>query len=278
MELEAEAPDTLVLYDTPLKSRLFLGTASYPSLQILTNALEAAAPGMVTVALRRQGTSAQDFAGQHFLAALVERQLPLLPNTAGCHTVQEALTTAEMAREMLQTNWIKLELIGDDYTLQPDTVQLVLAAQKLVDRGFYVLPYCTEDLVIAKRLVDVGCQVLMPWAAPIGSGQGVINAYGLRLLRERLPSIPMIVDAGLGVPSDAGEVMEWGFDGVLLNTAVAHATFPVRMAHAFSLAVQAGRHAYLAGPAPKREGAQASTPVVGTPFWQQHTEISPIPS
>ncbi len=270
--MQLTTPDTFTLYDQPLASRLFLGTASYPSLQVLTDALEAGAPGMVTVALRRQGAGMPGFAGNDFLGVLAQRKVPLLPNTAGCHTVQEAITTAEMAREMLGTNWIKLELIGDDYTLQPDTVQLVLAAQKLVDRGFNVLPYCTEDLVIARHLVEVGCKVLMPWAAPIGSGQGVVNAYGLRLLRERLPDMPMIVDAGLGVPSHACEVMEWGFDGVLLNTAVAHATFPARMASGFSWAVQAGRLAYLAGAAPKREGAQASTPVVGTPFWQQYPQ------
>lgn len=265
--------DPFTLYDQSLPSRLLLGTASYPSLQVLTDALEAGSPGMVTVALRRQGAGsahAAGFAGNDFLSTLEQQKLLLLPNTAGCHTVQEALTTAEMARDMLGTHWIKLELIGDDYTLQPDTVQLVLAAQKLIDRGFYVLPYCTEDLVVARHLVEVGCRVLMPWAAPIGSGQGVVNAYGLRLLRERLPDIPMIVDAGLGLPSDAAQVMEWGFDGVLLNTAVAHSTFPARMASAFALAVRSGRLAYLAGPAPKRDCAQASTPVVGMPFWHQH--------
>ena len=200
-------------------------------------------------------------------------QLPVLPNTAGCHGVQEVITTAQMAREVFETPWIKLELIGDDYTLQPDTLQLVEAAEHLVREGFHVLPYCTEDLVVCRRLVDVGCQAVMPWAAPIGTGRGPQNPHGLRLLRERL-EVPMLVDAGLGRPSHACQVMEWGFDGVLLNTAVALAHDPVAMAGAFADAVSAGRAAFVAGAMAEQDNAQPSTPVLGTPFWH-HADTTP---
>ena len=173
-----------------------------------------------------------------------------------------------MAREVFETPWIKLELIGDDYTLQPDTLNLVEAADWLIKNGFKVLPYCTEDLVLCQRLVDVGCQAVMPWAAPIGTGKGPINPYALRMLRERL-HVPMIVDAGLGLPSHACQVMEWGFDGVLLNTAVALAQDPVHMADAFAMAVRAGRLAFRSGTMKAQDIAQASTPLIGTPFWHQ---------
>jgi thiazole synthase len=176
------------------------------------------------------------------------------------------ITTAQMAREVFETNWIKLELIGDDYTLQPDTLRLVQTAEHLIKDGFKVLPYCTEDLIVCQRLVDVGCQAVMPWAAPIGTGQGPLNPYAMRLLRERL-SVPLLVDAGLGLPSHACTVMEWGFDGVLLNTAVALAQDPVAMSLAFAAAVHAGRQAFLSGAMQPQDSAQASTPLVGTPFW-----------
>jgi thiazole synthase len=171
-----------------------------------------------------------------------------------------------MAREVFETDWIKLELIGDDYTLQPDTLNLPLAADKLIKQGFKVLPYCTEDLVLCQRLVDVGCQAVMPWAAPIGTGKGPLNAYAMRTLRERL-NVPLIVDAGLGLPSHACTVMEWGYDAVLLNTAVALANDPVHMAEAFANAVKAGRSAFLSGAMQAHESAQPSTPTLGTPFW-----------
>ena len=173
-----------------------------------------------------------------------------------------------MAREVFETDWIKLELIGDDYTLQPDTLQLVETARILIQDGFKVLPYCTEDLVVCQRLVDVGCQAIMPWAAPIGTGKGPSNPYALQILRERI-QVPMIIDAGLGLPSHASQVMEWGFDAVLLNSAVALAQNPIKMAEAFSLAVQAGRNAFLAGAMPANHQAQASTPTLGVPFWHQ---------
>ena len=267
--------DPLLLYGEPFNSRLLLGTSRYPSPSVLEAAVKRAQPAMLTASLRRQNlgsaqakTPVEAGSDNAFWALLKQCQVPVLPNTAGCHSVQEAITTAHMAREVFGTAWIKLELIGDDYTLQPDTLNLASAAQQLVKDGFKVLPYCTEDLVLCQRLVDVGCQAVMPWAAPIGTGKGPVNPYAMRLLRERL-SVPMIVDAGLGLPSHACQVMEWGFDAVLLNTAVALAQDPVAMAGAFADAVCAGRAAFLAGAMAAQESAQASTPVLGTPFWHQ---------
>ncbi|WP_101049022.1 thiazole synthase [Macromonas nakdongensis] len=262
------AHDPLTLYGETFASRLMLGTARYPSPAVLEQAVALAAPCMLTASLRRQTAHAgADLdTSQGFWPLLQKMQVPVLPNTAGCHTVQEAITTAEMAREVFNTDWIKLELIGDDYTLQPDTLNLVTAAERLVQSGFKVLPYSTDDLVLCQRLVDVGCQAVMPWAAPIGTGKGPINPYALRTLRERL-SVPLIVDAGLGLPSHACQVMEWGFDAVLLNTAVALSQHPVAMAGAFADAVRAGRSAFLAGAMSAQDSAQPSTPVLGTPFW-----------
>lgn len=257
--------DALVLYGQTFQSRLLLGTARYPSPAALKAAVQRAKPAMVTASLRRQGSNPVE-SGQGFWELLRELAVPVLPNTAGCHSVQEAITTAQMAREVFHTPWIKLEIIGDDYTLQPDTLHLVDAAQQLVRDGFYVLPYCTEDLVLCQRLVDVGCQAVMPWAAPIGTGRGPVNPYALQVLRERL-EVPLLVDAGLGLPSHACQVMEWGYDGVLLNTAVALAQDPIGMAGAFADAVHAGRSAYRAGAMQPQQAAQPSTPVLGTPFW-----------
>ena len=260
-------PDSLVLYGQHFASRLLLGTARYPSPAVLEAAVQRARPAMVTASLRRQGINATQ-AGASFWQLLQQLGVPVLPNTAGCHSVQEAITTAHMAREVFNTPWIKLEVIGDDYTLQPDTLNLVAAAETLVREGFYVLPYTTYDLVLCKRLVDVGCQAVMPWAAPIGTGRGPMNPYALQVLRERL-DVPLLVDAGLGLPSHACQVMEWGYDGVLLNTAVALAQDPVAMAGAFADAVQAGRAARLAGAIEPQQAAQPSTPLMGTPFWHQ---------
>lgn len=261
----ADSADALVLYGQTFQSRLLLGTARYPSPAVLEAAVRRAQPAMVTASLRRQGSNAAE-TGSSFWELLRQLNVPVLPNTAGCHSVQEAVTTAQMAREVFETPWIKLELIGDDYTLQPDTLNLVSAAEQLIRDGFQVLPYCTEDLVLCQRLVDVGCQAVMPWAAPIGTGRGPVNPYALQLLRERL-DVPMLVDAGLGLPSHACQVMEWGYDGVLLNTAVALATDPVAMAGAFADAVSAGRAARTAGAMTAQDAAQPSTPVLGTPFW-----------
>ncbi|SFE76782.1 thiazole synthase [Paracidovorax wautersii] len=262
---ETAPADALVLYGQTFQSRLLLGTARYPSPAVLEAAVRRARPAMVTASLRRQGSNAAE-TGASFWELLRQLDVPVLPNTAGCHSVQEAVTTAQMAREVFGTPWIKLELIGDDYTLQPDTLNLVTAAEQLIRDGFQVLPYCTEDLVLCQRLVDVGCQAVMPWAAPIGTGRGPVNPYALQLLRERL-DVPMLVDAGLGLPSHACQVMEWGYDGVLLNTAVALASDPVAMAGAFADAVAAGRAARTAGAMTAQDAAQPSTPVLGTPFW-----------
>ena len=259
--------DALVLYGESFASRLLLGTSRYPSPQVLENAVQTSNPAMITVSLRRQGTSTTE-AHSGFWELLKKMAVPVLPNTAGCHSPQEVITTAHMAREVFESDWIKLELIGDDYTLQPDTLRLVQTAEILIKEGFKVLPYCTEDLILCQRLVDVGCQAIMPWAAPIGTGQGPLNPYAMKLLRDRI-KVPLIVDAGLGLPSHACTVMEWGFDGVLLNTAVALSNDPVAMAKSFAIAVEAGRTAYLSGAMKPQASAQASTPLVGTPFWHQ---------
>ena len=258
--------DPLILYGESFNSRLLLGTSRYPSPQVLADAVASTQPAMLTASLRRQTAHADT--SPVFWQLLKDMHVPVLPNTAGCHSIQEVITTAEMARELFETDWLKLELIGDDYSLQPDTLNLASAAQQLIKAGFKVLPYCTEDLVLCQRLVDVGCQAVMPWAAPIGTGKGPVNPYAMQALRERM-NVPMIVDAGLGLPSHACQVMEWGYDAVLLNTAVALAQDPITMAQAFAHAVQAGRQAFLSGVMPPQESAQASTPLLGTPFWHQ---------
>ncbi|MCB9639777.1 MAG: thiazole synthase [Myxococcales bacterium] len=250
-----------------LHSRLFLGTARYPSLETLRQAIESSQAEVVTVSLRRE--SSTERAGERFWSTLKDLGVHILPNTAGCKTVKEVLTTAEMAREVFETPWIKLEVIGDDYTLQPHPFLLVEAAEELCRRGFEVFPYTTEDLVLADRLLQAGCKILMPWGAPIGSGQGLNNPYALKTLRARYPDVPLIVDAGIGKPSHATQALEMGYDAVLVNTAVAKAIDPVVMGRAFGQAVEAGRLAYLAGPMPTQEMASPSTPVTGTPFWHQ---------
>jgi thiazole synthase len=260
-----EMQDQLTLYGQSFTSRLLLGTARYDSPSLLSGAICAANPAMLTVSLRQQLSGSKD-SGQAFWNLLRQTQRTILPNTAGCLSAGEAVKTACMARELFQTNLVKLEVIGDEVSLQPDPFGVVEAANKLVKLGFQVLPYCTEDWVLCSRLMDAGCEVLMPWAAPIGTGQGPRNPRGLRELRERAPKIPLIVDAGIGLPSQACQVMEWGFDGVLLNTAVSRALDPVRMAGAFSQAVKGGRSAFLAGPMIVQETAVPSTPEIGRPF------------
>jgi thiazole synthase len=256
--------DALTLYDVKLDSRLLLGTARYPSPAILAQAIRAAKTQIVTVSLRREAGGSR--AGESFWALIRESGARVLPNTAGCRTVKEAVTTAQMAREVFGTDWIKLEVIGDEDTLQPDVFGLVEAARVLVGDGFCVFPYMTEDLVVAEKLLDAGCRVLMPWAAPIGSGRGINNIFGLRSLRAHFPQTPLIVDAGLGTPSHAAAVMELGYDAVLLNTAVSRAGDPVAMARAFALGVDAGRAAFLAKPMTPRDFARPSTPVIGRAF------------
>src|ERR1700683_1270959 len=237
----------LNLYGQSFSSRLLLGTARYDSPSLLSDAISAADPAMLTVSARRQLSGSKD-SGQSFWNLIRETKRQILPNTAGCFSAREAIKTACMARELFQTDLIKLEVIGDEINLQPDPFGLVEAAIELVKLGFQVLPYCTEDWVLCSRLMDAGCEVLMPWAAPIGTGQGPRNPRGLRELRERAPEVRLIVDAGIGLPSHACKVMEWGYDGVLINTAVSCALDPVRMAGAFANGVRGGRAAFLARP------------------------------
>ena len=258
--------DALVMYGQSFPSRLLLGTARYPSPAVLQAAVQRSQPAMVTASLRRQGSNPAE-SGQGFWELLRGLNVPVLPNTAGCHSAQEAITTAHMAREVFNTPWIKLEVIGDDYTLQPDTVATLQAATALAKDGFQVFAYTTDDLVMAQRLHAAGCAAVMPWAAPIGTGRGPLNPYALETMRRRLPDAVLVVDAGLGRPSHAAQVMELGFDAVLLNTAVAQAGDPVRMARAFADGVAAGRAAYESTPMPERAAAQASTSTVGVPFW-----------
>lgn len=251
-------------YGTRLSNALMLGTAQYPSPAILADAFKRSGAGVATISLRRE--SGTNKAGQDFWEIIRELKVPVLPNTAGCHTVKEAVTTAQMAREIFGTPWIKLEVIGEEDTLHPDTFALVEAARILSEDGFQVFPYTTDDLVVAERLLRAGCEVLMPWGAPIGSGQGLNNVFGLRAMRAHFPDIPLVVDAGLGLPSQAAQVMELGFDAVLLNTAVAKAGDPAAMAEAFSLAVKAGQLAASADPMEPRDMAAPSTPVIGKAF------------
>lgn len=247
-----------VFYGNEIDSALMLGTALYPSPAIMADAFRASQAGIATVSLRREGGQGQDF---HRL--IKDLNVAVLPNTAGCHSVREAVTTAQMAREVFDTPWIKLEVIRDDDTLCPDVIALVEAAKILSDDGFQVFPYCTEDLSVCGRLLDAGCEVLMPWGAPIGSGRGLNNPYGLRSVRAHFPDVPLVVDAGIGLPSHAAQAMELGFDAVLLNTAVAKAGDPVAMARAMAMAIQAGQFAYAATPIEARDMAAPSTPVFG---------------
>lgn len=269
-----------MLYGETLSSRFILGTALYPSPQSMRDSIAASQTAMVTLSLRRQNPSSSGSSfgsdassgqqhGDTFWQYIRDSGCRLLPNTAGCKTPKEAITLAEMSREIFATDWLKLEVVGDDYNLQPCPFGLLEAATELIKRGFKVLPYTTDDLVLGQRLLDAGCEVLMPWGSPIGTGQGLMNRYNLRTLRERLPNIPLIIDAGLGAPSQAAEAMEMGFDGILLNTAVAKANDPVRMARAFANAITAGREGYLAGLIHKSQTASPSTPTLGQPFWHQ---------
>jgi thiazole synthase len=252
---------------TELNSRFLLGTAGYPSPQVMTDAVRASGTEIITVSLKRQAAAAPaEGGGRPYFSMIRELGCHLLPNTAGCQTAAEAVTLARMAREIFETPWIKLEVIGDSHTLQPDVFELVDAAETLVREGFQVFPYCTEDLIACRRLLDAGCTLLMPWAAPIGSGRGLVHLSALRTLRERLPDVPLIIDAGIGSPMDAAQAMELGFDGVLLNSAVSRALDPVRMAEAFRLAIQAGRLAFEAGIMAEQDMAVATTPVTGRPF------------
>src|SRR6201994_2077481 len=255
----------VTFYSKTFSSRLRTGSARYPSPAIMQAAIRSSGAQIVTVALRREAAGGKT--GDAFWSLIRELDVTVLPNTAGCRSVREAVTTAKLARELFGTPWIKLEVIADNDTLQPDVVGLLEAATILIKDGFEVFPYCTEDLSVATRLVDAGCKVVMPWAAPIGSAKGITNRDALKLLRERLPDITLVVDAGTGARPRAPEALELGYDAVLLNTATAKAADPVAMASAFRLGVEAGRTAYQAGLMQARAFSSPSTPVVGTPFW-----------
>ncbi len=250
-----------------LDSRLFIGSALYPSPANMEESIKVSGSQVVTLSLRRQ--NAGDKKAQNYWNIIKELNLNILPNTAGCHSAKEAITTAHMAREVFETNWIKLEVIGDQYNLQPDPYETLKAAEVLIKDGFEVFPYTTDDLVVATKLVDAGCKILMPWGSPIGSGRGLMNPLNLKAIRERFKDINLIVDAGIGKPSDAVKAMELGFDGVLLNSAIALSQNPINMAKAFKLAVESGRVGFKAGVMQEREFASPSTPTVGTPFWHQ---------
>ncbi len=251
-------------YNTEITNPLLLGTARYPSPAILAEAIAASQTEVVTISLRRE--SAGGNSGQQFWNLIKAQQVKVLPNTANCYTVKEAVTTAHMAREVFNTKWIKLEVIGHPDTLQPDVFGLVEAARILCEEDFEVFPYTTEDLIVADKLVQVGCKVLMPWGSPIGSGRGLNNVFGLRSLRAHFKDIPLVVDAGIGLPSHSAQVMELGYDAVLLNTAVARAGDPVKMAKAFSFAIAAGKAAYEANPIEQSDMAQPSTQIIGKAF------------
>jgi thiazole synthase len=260
--------DELILAGRVLRSRLLLGTGGFPSLESMAAAIEASGSELVTVALRRLppgGAAAGASAGASaspLLDVLAGSGVQLLPNTAGCHTARDAVLTAKLARDAFATDWIKLEVIGDEDTLLPDAPELLRAAEELVADGFVVLPYTTDDPVLARRLQDVGCAAVMPLGAPIGSGMGIRNPYSLTLLRDAV-HVPVVLDAGIGTASDAALAMELGCDAVMAASAIARAADPVRMARAMRAAVEAGRLARTAGRIPRRLYASASTPAEG---------------
>jgi len=262
--------DTWQIGGKTLSSRLLIGSALYPSPANMEDAIKISGAQIVTVSLRRQAAGGNDgTGGNQFWDIIKSMGIEVLPNTAGSHSAKEAITTAQMAREVFGTNWVKLEVIGDQYNLQPDPFETVKAAEVLIKEGFEVFPYTTDDLVVAKRLADVGCKIIMPWGSMIGSGKGLMNPDNLIAIRKQFPDLQLVVDAGIGKPSHATQAMELGYDGVLLNSAIALAQDPVKMADAFRVAVEAGRLGYQAGTMKEREFASPSTPTIGTPFWHQ---------
>jgi thiazole synthase len=251
---DAREADTLTIAGRTLRSRLLLGTGGFTSLELLSAAIAASGTEMVTVALRRIDPGARGSLAD----TLSDAGVMLLPNTAGCHTARDAVITAKLAREAFATDWVKLEVIGDEDTLLPDAPELLRAAEELVDEGFVVLPYTTDDPVLARRLADVGCAAVMPLGSPIGSGMGIRNPYNIALIRESV-EVPVVLDAGIGTASDAALAMELGCDAVLAASAISRAQDPVRMAGAIRAAVEAGRLARSAGRIPRRLYATAST-------------------
>ena len=256
--------DTWTIGNLTLQSRVLLGTASYPNMDVMLDSLKASTAELVTMSLRRVNVETEG--SENLYKLLQERGYHLLPNTAGCFTAREAILTAQMAREALGTDLIKLEVIADEDTLLPDSHELLEAAATLVREGFTVLPYTNDDPVLALKLEDVGCAAVMPLAAPIGSGLGIRNPPNIKLIKSRA-SVPVIIDAGLGTASDIAEAFELGSDAVLLNTAVARASDPVRMARAVGAAAFAGREAFLAGSMPKKFFADSASPLKGR-AWQ----------
>ena len=253
--------DSLIIAGREFKSRLILGSGKYESFELMTKSLEAAETDMVTVAVRRVNLT--DRSKESLLDFIDTKRYHILPNTAGCYSADEAIRTAMLAREVLDNNWIKLEVIGDEKTLFPDNQGLLEATEVLVKEGFVVLPYLNDDLIVARRLVDAGAAAIMPLAAPIGSGLGIQNFTNLRILREKITEVPLIVDAGVGTASDATLAMELGVDGILMNTGIAGARDPVAMAQAMNHAVKAGRLAFKAGRIQKKLYASASSPSEG---------------
>jgi thiazole synthase len=254
--------DALTIADKTFTSRLLIGSAQYPNNQVMLDSIAASGAQTVTVAIRRVDLAG----GGETVLDLLEGDYHILPNTAGCYTAKDALLTAELAREALETNWIKLEVIGDRETLYPDVEHLLTAAAEMVRRGFIVMPYCTDDPITCRKLADLGCAAVMPLGSPIGSGMGILNPYNIEIIRAE-NSIPVIIDAGIGTASDAAFAMELGCDGVLLASAVSRAHDPVRMATAMCHAVEGGRHAFRAGRIPRKRHAEASSPqkgVIGT--------------
>ena len=254
--------DPLTIAEQNFASRLLIGSSSFPNNQVMLDSIEASSAQIVTVAIRRVDLGG---AGENILD-LLEDNYFILPNTAGCFTAKDAILTAKLAREALETDWVKLEVIGDRDTLYPDVEQLLRAADELVDSGFKVMPYCTDDPITCRKLADLGCVAVMPLGAPIGSGMGVLNPYNIEIIR-RIINIPVIVDAGIGTASDAALAMELGCDGVLLASDVSRARNPVMMARAMKSAVTAGRLAHRAGRIPRKRFAQASSPesgIIGT--------------
>jgi thiazole synthase len=261
MAQEWKMNDSLVIAGRAFQSRLIVGTGKYRSFQEMVRAHVASGAEMVTVAVRRVNLT--DKSKESLLDYIDREKFFILPNTAGCYTADEAIRTSRLAREVGLSNWVKLEVIGDQQTLFPETQELIEATKVLVKEGFVVLPYTNDDLIVARKLIDAGAAAVMPLAAPIGSGLGVQNAANLRILRERVTEVPLIVDAGVGTASDAAVAMELGADGVLMNTAIAEAQDAVLMAEAMRAAVEAGRKAYLAGRIPKKLYASASSPISG---------------
>ena len=256
--------DTWTIEGREFSSRLLLGTAMYPSREVMLDALKASGTQVATVALRRVKPDTNK--DVNLYKVLRDAGYLILPNTAGCFTAEDAVLTAQLAREALETNWVKLEVIADHDTLLPDTEQLLVAAERLTKDGFQVLPYTNDDPIVARKLEQIGCPAVMPLAAPIGSGLGVRNPHNLVLMRDAL-SVPLVVDAGVGTASDVAIVFELGCDAVLLNSAIAKAGDPVRMAHAIRHAAIGGREAFLARRMPRKLYADASSPTEGLP-WQ----------